>query len=116
MLGNLLLVQPMLMGSFHPFAMQGPPDLGHRLPKPDAIGAWHMQLVAASSVLGSGDEITISYGPHSSLSFLLNFGFLPDYNPGAKALLYSSLQVKAMSSLPRTVQCSHLVSLAYGLV
>jgi len=73
--------------------VQGPPDLGRRLPKPDAIGAWHMQLVATSSVLGSGDEITISYGPHTSLSFLLDFGFLPDYNPGAKALLYSSLQV-----------------------
>ncbi|GJP52430.1 hypothetical protein CLOM_g11543 [Closterium sp. NIES-68] len=46
----------------------------------------------ASRPLRPGTQVTISYGPLTSLAFLLSFGFLPLRNPANRVPVYSNLE------------------------
>ncbi|GJP73948.1 hypothetical protein CLOP_g4612 [Closterium sp. NIES-67] len=46
----------------------------------------------ASRPLCPGTQVTISYGPLTSLAFLLSFGFLPLRNPANRVPVYSNLE------------------------
>eukprot|EP00897_Mesotaenium_endlicherianum_P003030 jgi/Mesen1/2755/ME000017S02124 len=58
---------------------------------------WHVTPtgvfeVRAGSALGPQQEATISYGAHSTLDFLLLYGFVPRVNPSNKTHLYACVQ------------------------
>ena len=65
--------------------------------------------LTTAAPLRHGDQVLICYGPLTSLSFLLSFGFLPQPNPTNHVVLYAHLQVRvfALACRRRMSVCVH---------
>ena len=57
---------------------------------PAGNAGWAFQFTAADDV-EAGVEATISYGAHSSWSFLLHYGFVPQRNPHDQVSIFADV-------------------------
>ena len=58
---------------------------------PEGDSGWTFQFRAAEDI-EEGSEATISYGNHSSWSFLLHYGFVPHRNASDTVTLFRNIE------------------------